>query len=115
MRRRKSASLKPKSIMGAIAVCSVISLAGIGYIWAKTEVYSLGRQIKTLEVRLDELHSTNDAMKREFAVMCTQTELGRRVKSLGLVAPAPDQIIRIPEPTSVIPKPEARAFAAQLE
>src|SRR5690242_18643245 len=115
MRRRKSSSLKPKSVMGAIGVCAFVSLAGIGYIWAKTEVYALGRQIKTLEVKLDELHHTNAAMKRDFAVMCTQNELGKRVKSLGLVAPAPDQIVRIPEPTTVGSKPEARVFAAQLE
>src|SRR5688500_2715023 len=115
MRRRKGA-IKPKVILLMVCICGIICLAGIGYVWAKTEVYSLGRTIKTLEVRLDELHRTNDALRREFAAMCKPQELEKKVKAMGLSAPAPDQIVRIMEPVAVAEKAgEVRLLTAKLE
>jgi hypothetical protein len=99
-----------------MGVCTFVALAGIGYVWAKNEVYALGKEIKKLENRLDELKHCNKGMKEEYATMCTYKELGPKVKALGLAAPAPDQIVRLPEPTLKGPiERDGRIFAAQIE
>jgi hypothetical protein len=101
MSRRKGAPLKPKTVVLSILVCSAVCLAGIGYVWAKTQIWTLSREIKTLETRRDELKRANDSLSRTYAAMCTPGELDARVKrlNLGLVTPQPGQFIRLVEPT----------------
>jgi hypothetical protein len=100
MSRKRSAPLKAKTIVLSIFICAAVCLAGIGYIWAKTQVWGLSREIKRLETRRDELKRANDALDRTYAAMCTPRELDARAKrlNLGLSAPLPDQIVRIAEP-----------------
>src|SRR5688572_2485148 len=100
MSRRRVGALKPKTVITAIVVCTAISLAGIGYVWAKTEVWALGKKMKILEVRRDELKRVNEGLSRAYAGICTHERLAARVKELqlGLVAPAPGQMVRLPEP-----------------
>ena len=100
MSRRRVGSLKPKTVITSIVVCAAISLAGIGYVWAKTQVWGLGKQIKTLELRRDELKRANEGLQRTYAAMCTHERLAARVRELqlGLVAPTPSQMVRLPEP-----------------
>jgi len=100
MNRRKSVPLKPKTVVLSICVCVAFCLAGIGYVWAKTQVWGLSREIKQLETRRDELRRANDALQRTYAAMCTPRELDARVKrlNLGLTPPQPDQIVRLAEP-----------------
>ena len=115
MSRRRSAPLKPGTIIAAIVVCAAVCLAGIGYIWAKTQVWTLGREIKALENRRDELRRANDALSRTYAAMCTSRELELRLKhyNLGLVMPRPDQIVTMTEPTPIQHDgPESKVYAA---
>ena len=100
MRRRQKPALKPKYVICSIAVCAAVCLAGVGYVWAKSQVYGLGREIKALEMRLDELKRTNALMRQAYATMCNPRELDAAVQrlKLGLAAPRPDQIVRIQEP-----------------
>ncbi len=103
MSRRKGAPLKPKTVIVSILICTAVCLAGIGYVWAKTQVWALGREMKALENRRDELKRVNDDLSRTYAAMCTPRELDLRVKrlNLGLVKPQPDQFVRLPEPTPI--------------
>ena len=117
MRRRNGAALQPKTIIIGIIICGAVCLAGIGYVWAKTQVWALGNEIKKLEHRRDELKRNNDALQRTYAAMCTPANLGERVKELqlGLAAPLPHQIVRMPEPTPLAKKepPQNPRFYAQ--
>lgn len=108
MSRRKGVPLKPKTIIVSILICSAVCLAGIGYVWAKTQVWALGREMKALEARRDELKRANDALSRTYAGMCTLRELDLRVKrlNLGLVRPQPEQFVRLPEPTPLARRSE---------
>jgi len=118
MSRRKSASLKPRSMILSIALCAAVCLAGIGFVWAKSEVWGLSRDIKKLEVRRDDLKRENDTLQRTYAAMCTPRELEARVKrlNLGLTAPQPDQIVRLPEPTAFVRQSEfKRIYASHAE
>jgi hypothetical protein len=101
--------------MLSIAICGAVCLAGIGYIWAKTQVWGLSREMKALETRRDELKRANNTLERTYAAMCTPRELDARAKllNLGLVAPQPDQFVRLPEPVPLVQRTEpTKMFAA---
>ena len=100
MSRKRATPLKPQTIIKVIALCVFICLSGIGYVWAKTELYALNKQIKSLEVRLDELRRENSALQRSYAGLCTPAALKARVRemNLGLGAPRPDQFVHLAEP-----------------
>jgi hypothetical protein len=115
MSRRKAAPLKPATIVASICICAAVCLAGIGYVWAKTQVWRLSREIKGLETRRDELRRINDSLQRTYAAMCTPRELDARVKrlNLGLIAPQPDQIVRLAEPLPLAQqKNQTRVYAS---
>jgi hypothetical protein len=117
MSRRRKAALKPKTVITTLVACSAICLAGIGYVWAKTQIWGLSREIKKLEVRRDELKRVNEGLQRTYAAMCTHERLAARVKELqlGLTAPAPNQLLRLPEPTplSAHRERESRYYVAR--
>jgi hypothetical protein len=116
MSRRKSAPLKPQAVVTTIVVCAAVCLAGIGYVWAKSQVWTLGREMKALEVRRDDLKRANDALSRKYAGMCTPRELELRVKqlNLGLAQPRPDQFVRLAEPATLArKKAEGKLYASQ--
>ena len=119
MRRSRSTALQPKTVFTSIMVCAAICLAGIGYVWAKTQVLSLGRDIKTRELRLEELRRDNDILQRSYAAMCSHEKLNARVRelNLGLVSPLPSQIVRLPiETNSIVQRRlEPRFYAATNE
>lgn len=113
MSRRKRTPLKPQTVIGSIVLCAALCLAGIGYIWAKAQVWGLGKERKALENRLEDLKRKNDVLKQTYAAMCTQSRLDESVRrlKLGLAAPQPDQILRIAEPT---PQPRAATASGSL-
>lgn len=114
MRRPKGSSLKPQTVIVSIVICAAVCLAGVGYLWGKTEVWRLSRDMKQLELRRDELKRHNDVLQREYAAMCAPWKLAARVKelNLGLSAPLPDQIERIKEPFANAPQNRPKIYAA---
>ena len=115
MRRNKSTALKPKNVIASVVICAVFCLSGIGYVWAKTQVWGLSRDIKKLELRLEELRRDNDILQRKYAEMCAPARLHELVRDLelGLSVPLPSQIVRMPTHPHVVPhrKPEGRSYA----
>ena len=100
MRRRKTSAVKPATVIATVILCAAACLAGIGYVWAKAQVWKLSQEMKKLEVRRDELKRHNDSLERIYAGMCTPERLDQRVRelNLGLFRPPPSQIVRLPEP-----------------
>lgn len=119
MRRGKGTSLKPRAVVTSIVICAAICLAGIGYVWAKSQVWKLGRKQKELEVRLEKLKHDNSVLQRQFAAMCAPAQLDFRVRELklGLIAPNPNHIIRMPSefPRMAQTNSEPRIYAATNE
>jgi cell division protein FtsB len=95
-------------------VCGALCLAGIGYIWAKAQVWALSKQIKTLELRRDELKRNNERLEQRYASMCTPAQLDAEVKrlKLGLIVPHPDQMVRLEEPVLTPRGPQEKVFVA---
>ena len=118
MSRKRATPLKPQTIVKVIALCVFVCLSGIGYVWAKTEVYGLNKEIKALEVRLEKLRNENAALERAHAALCTPAALDARVRDmeLGLTTPQPDQLVRMVEPR--VPAPgsgQTRVYAVREE
>jgi hypothetical protein len=115
MSRRRAVAVKPATVITSIVVCAAICLAGIGYVWAKTQVWSLSREMKKLEVRRDEMKRINEALQRTYAAMCTHERLDARVKELqlGLAAPTPDQMVRLPEPAPAAAETGGHIYVAR--
>jgi hypothetical protein len=112
-RKQKSAPLKTKNVVLSIAVCGFVCLAGIGYVWAKAELNALGRQMKGLETRLDELKRRNGGLVQKYAEMCSPRELTAAVRraNLDLAQPSRDRIVVLPEPGAG----EEKRYAANVE
>lgn len=108
MSRKTKQMFSTKAMVTTILAFAILCLAGVGYLWQKTRIYALGRQIKALETQVDRLQVGNQALERAYAAMCSPRELDARVRklNLGLAAPQPDQIVRMSEPISPNERPQ---------
>ncbi|MEK7683815.1 MAG: hypothetical protein AAB466_00165 [Verrucomicrobiota bacterium] len=98
-RRNQSAAVRFGPTLKAFLICLVIGGSALGYVYQKSEIYKLGQQIKQSEIRLEELRRHNDALQRALASLCSPRELNERIQkmNLGLAAPRPEQIVRLPD------------------
>jgi len=81
-------------------LCLVIGGAGVGYVWQKTQILELGRQIKQREQRLGALEQRGEKLKKELATMRTVQALEDSIKrlNLGLGQPQISQVWHVSEP-----------------
>jgi hypothetical protein len=116
-RKYQSAAVRFGPALKAFLLCGLIGGSGVGYVWQKSQIDELGRQIKAHEVRLAELQTTNKKMRDHLSVLRSPIMLKQRIEELklGLVEPQQSQIWRLPEPlASPSSSPEAdlsRQFA----
>src|SRR5580765_8880604 len=97
-RKYRSAALRFGPALKAFVLCLIIGGSGVGYVWQKNQIYELGKQMRLREQKLKALTDHNLELKRRLGMMRLQNELEPRIKKLGLVAPDPSQIWRLPEP-----------------
>jgi hypothetical protein len=101
----------------ALAICFMLGGSAIGYVGQKNNIYDLGDQIQKTERELDRLRAAGDEMARILSVLQTPREIEARVEqmNLGLVAPQPNQIVRIDEfaPEATL-NPPPRLHAGQF-
>lgn len=60
------------------------ALAGVGYVWQKSQIYKLGQQIKKRELCLAELRYQNEKLRQQLATLQSPTVLEARVRELDL-------------------------------
>ena len=109
-RKYQSAAVRFGPALKAFLLCGLIGGSGVGYVWQKSQIDELGRQIKSNEVRLAELQSQNKKMRAHLSVLRSPIKLKQRIEELklGLVEPQQSQIWRLPEPSaSPAASPEA--------
>jgi len=109
-RKYQSAAVRFGPALKAFLLCGLIGGSGVGYVWQKSQIDELGRQIKSNEVRLAELQSQNKKMRAHLSVLRSPIKLKQRIEELklGLVEPQQSQIWRLPEPpASPAASPEA--------
>ena len=91
----------------AFLLCLLIGGSGVGYVWQKSQINELGKQILKRERRLGELREQNDKLRKQLAEMRLPRFLEMRIRDLKLgLAPAqPFQIRLLPEPSRETPAP----------
>ncbi|TAK97656.1 MAG: hypothetical protein EPO07_12890 [Verrucomicrobia bacterium] len=114
-RKYQAASIRFGPALKAFLLCLLIGGAGVGYVWQKSQIYELGRQIKQREVRLKLLQDDNKKLDDQLAMLRSPVKLDLRVRelNLGLARPNPSLVISLPEPTAQAPASSAPMLAQQ--
>jgi hypothetical protein len=115
-RKHQSAAVRFGPALKAFLLCLLIGGSGVGYVWQKDQISHLGQQIRKRELRLGELASQNEKLRKQLATMRSPRFLEMRIKelNLGLVRPEPSQVWRLPEPSRELPaQSPAQQYAAR--
>ncbi len=98
-RKAESASVRFGPAIKAFLLCFVIGGSAVGFVWQKSQIHALGKDIKEREVRLAELQRQNKTRRDQLAALVSPPALEARVKklNLGLIQPQLSQIVRLVE------------------
>jgi hypothetical protein len=101
-RKYESAGIRWIPALKAVVLCLLIGGSGVGYVWQKTQIHELGRQIKQRELALEESARRNKQRRDQLDELRSPPRLDARVKLWhpGLGLPQQSQIVRLPEPTA---------------
>ena len=110
-RKNLPAAIRFGPVVKALLFCLVIGGAAVGYVWQKTQIYELGKQIRGRETRLVEMQDANKKLRDQLAMLRSPARLEQRARelNLGLGQPLPANIWRLPEP---VPMPARSAPAS---
>jgi hypothetical protein len=105
-RKNRSAAIRFGPAVNAFVLCLLVGGSGIGYVWQKNQIYTLGQDIKKREVSLSQLHDQNEQLNKQLALMRSPGFLMDRIEklNLGLGPPQPGQVCRLDEPRRDTPR-----------
>ena len=114
-RRYQSAAVRFGPALKAFLLCAVIGGSGVGYVWQKSQIDELGRQIKRRETRLGELQGQNKKLRDQLQMLRSPKPLEKRVRdlNLGLGQVQPEQVRRLTEPLPPVRVEADRQFPGQ--
>jgi cell division protein FtsB len=106
-KRHQPASVRFGPALKAALLCLMIGGSAVGYVWQKTQIFELGRQIRAREAALAKLRDDNKKLSDQLAALRSPARLDERVQQLqlGLGLPHQSQIVVLPEPPRA-PAPE---------
>ncbi len=96
-RKNQSAAIRFGPALKALFLCLLIAGSAVGYVWQKSQVYQLGKQIRDTESRLAQLERNNQMLADQLADLRSPVKLDQRARSLGLVPAQPGQVVRLLE------------------
>jgi cell division protein FtsL len=102
-RKNQAAAIRFGPALKALFLCLLIAGSAVGYVWQKSQVYQLGKQIRELESRRDKLVRNNQMLAGQLEVLRSPAKLEQRARNLGLVPQQPGQVVRLPEVPSDLP------------
>jgi hypothetical protein len=104
-RKNQSAAVRFGPALKELVLCVIIGGSGVGYVWQKSQISELGRQIKQREQKLIELDHQNKKLRDHLAMLRSPAQLNEKVLklNLGLAMPQPNQVWRLPEPVVTPP------------
>ncbi len=114
-RKNQAAAIRFGPALKALFLCLVIAGSAVGYVWQKSQVYQLGKQIRETELRLVQLERNNQMLGDQLADLRSPVKLDQRARGLGLMPAQPGQVVRLSE-TPFTPSEKsiyARQFAAR--
>jgi cell division protein FtsB len=104
-KKSQSAAIRFGPALKAFFLCFLIAGSAVGYVWQKSQIYQLARQIRQHEIRLSQYKSENQRLTDQLAILRSPMMLDQRARALnlGLVPAQPGQVYRLPEPLLVAP------------
>jgi cell division protein FtsL len=111
-RKNQAAAIRFGPALKASFLCLLIAGSAVGYVWQKSQVYQLGKQIRETESRLTQLERNNQMLADQLADLRSPVKLDQRARNLGLVPAQPAQVVRLSE-SSWLPS-DKNNFARQL-
>ena len=98
-RKKRGSTVRFGPALKAVLICLVTCSLGLGYVWQKQQINSLGQQIKKNEITLEELKRENKRRGDNLAYLMSPQELDARLRELNLdlVVPKPEQIVVLQE------------------
>lgn len=114
-RKSQSASIRFAPALKALFLCLLIAGSAIGYVWQKSQILQLGKEISRSESQLRQLRADNERMENQLAVLRSPVMLDARVRqlNLGLIPAQPSQVVRLQDNFSPTDKNSSRQFAAR--
>ncbi|PWU16990.1 MAG: hypothetical protein C5B50_12175 [Verrucomicrobia bacterium] len=104
-RKYRTAAVRFGPALKATLLCLAIGSTGVGYVWQKSQIAELGKQILKRERRLADLTEQNEKLRKTLASLRSPTKLEQRIRdlnkelNLGLGPALPSQIVVLTEPT----------------
>ncbi len=98
-RKNQSASIRFGPALKALFLCLLIAGSAVGYVWQKSQIYQLGKQMREKESSLSRLKAANQKLDDQLADLRSVVMLDQRAHNLGLAPAQPMQVIRLPEPS----------------
>jgi hypothetical protein len=118
-RKNQPAAIRFGPALKAFLLCLIIGGSGVGYVWQKTQIDDLGRNIRRRETELLQKRESNKKLRDQLAMLRSPANLERRIGprelNLGLSQPQPAQIWRLAEPVGIQPinRKPVTMYAAQ--
>jgi cell division protein FtsL len=97
-RKSQSASIRFGPALKALFLCLLIAGSAVGYVWQKSQIYQLGKQMHEKETVLTRLRADNQKLEEQLADLRSVRMLDQRAANLGLSPALPMQVVRLPEP-----------------
>jgi|SRR6478736_7181874 hypothetical protein len=117
-RKNESVALRFGPALKAFGLCVILGGAAVGYVWQKSQIDQLGRQIREREIKLGEVREQNKKLRDHLAILRSPGRLEQKLTELklGLVLPSPGDIWRVNEPVAPVPGefPEVQAQHERL-
>lgn len=112
-RKHQAAEIRFGPVLKVVLLCALIGGSAIGYVWQKSQIDRLGRQISEREIKLKQLKGDNKLLSDQIAFLHSPVMLDRRAKELNLgLAPAqPTQVVWLMEPPPAPGQDDPRQFA----
>ena len=114
-RKNESAAAGVAPVLKAVLLCAFITLAGVGYVWYKSQTKILGDEVKRCENKLKDLQLKNTDLENRLKDYSSPVSLEQAVKKMnldktnsGLGPSALSQVVRLVE-SSPEPAPSAKA------
>lgn len=117
-RKGQSAGIRFGPALKAFFLCFLVAGSAVGYVWQKSQIYELGREIRQREIQLSQLRSEDQKLTDQLAILRSPVMLDQRARqlNLGLVPAQPNQVCRLPEPILAAPgQGQPREYAGRQE
>ena len=112
-RKNQAAEIRFGPVLKVVLLCSLIGGSAIGYVWQKSQIDRLGRQIAERETKLKQLKNDNKLLSDQIAFLRSPVMLDRlaKEKNLGLTPAQPMQVVRLADAQPVPADNNARQLA----